>query len=337
MKGSGESLSPTIQPVLDTFLNNAIALTGCHAYGLARASCEYDLLVVGDEEMHDTSMRVGDRYCDVSFITRKELMNPSDPELAVALSSLIPLRDSSWILSTAASTSKAMFVANVRRCGESRLSLALKGLSRAEEALGRNSLPDADFWLNSAGFDFALATIYASEAPPSPSHILRQMKTISGKGEASFSEWAAAVGLGQSSREACLKRFDGLSTIYDLMSSTATEGSSNRLIEARRSEHAAKILGAKAEELLDSLQPVDCFAYLGYDTVLTLLALLELQSLKESVEPDYSSVVSVLTKGKLGIISVEVIRQLGLTRDETTVRRTIDLLRDAISEQAKRL
>ena len=337
MKSSGESLSPTIQPVLDTFLNKAVALTGCHSYGFARESCEYDLLVVGDEEKPDTSMRVGDRYCDVSFTTGKEVMNPSNPELAVALASLIPLRDSSWMLSTAASTNKAMFTANARRCGESRLSLALKELSRSEEALGRNSLADADFWLNSAGFDFAFATIYASETPPAPSHILKQMKTISGKGEASFTEWAAAVGLGQSSREACLRRLEGLSTMYDVMSSTATEARSNRLIEARRADDAARILRAKAEGLLDSLEPVDCFAFLGHEMVLTLNALLELQSMKESTEPDYASVVSALTRGRLGIISLEVIRELGLTRDEKTVGRTADLLREAISEQAKRL
>ena len=337
MKSSSESLSLAIQPILDTFLNYAVALTGCHTYGIARASCEYDILVVSEEEKPDSSMRVGERYCDLSFISREEVMNPATPELAVALSSLVPLRDSSWTLSTAASANKAMFASNAERSAESRLSLALKDLGKADEALGKNSVLDANFWLTAAGYDFALASIYASEATPAPSHILKQMKTISSTGEASFTEWSASVGLEQSSREACEKRLDGLSTVYDIISSSGADARSNRLIEVRRTEHAVKVLYAKARNLIDSLQSVDCFAYLGYEAVTTLFALLELQSIKESAEPEYGAIVSVLTKGRLGIISEAVIKELGWRRDEKTLTRATDLLRQAISDQAKRI
>ena len=337
MKASSESLSLAVQPILDTFLNHAVALTGCHTYGIARASCEYDLLVVSEEMKPDTTMRLGEKYCDVSFLTREQVMNPSSPELAVVLSSLVPLRDSSWTLSTAASTNKAMHASNAQRSAEARLSLALKGLGRADEALGRNSIADADFWLTSAGYDFASASIYASEAPPAPSHVLKQMKTISRAGEASFTEWSAAVGLERSSRDACLGRLDGLSTIYDILSSSSPQSGSNRLVEVRRTEHAVEILQSKARNLLESLQPVDCFAYLGYEAVFTLFALLEFQSMKESVEPEYGSMVSVLTSGKLGLLSEEVIKALGWSRDEKTITRTVELLRQAISDQAKKI
>ena len=171
MKSSSESLSLAIQPILDTFLNHAVALTGCHTYGIARASCEYDILVVSEEEKPDSSMRVAERYCDISFMTREEVMNPATPELAVALASLVPLRDSSWTLSTAASANKAMLASNAERSAESSLSLALKDLGKADEALGKNSTVDADFWLTAAGYDFALASIYASELTPAPSHV----------------------------------------------------------------------------------------------------------------------------------------------------------------------
>jgi len=309
VKSSSESLSLAIQPILDTFLNHAVALTGCHTYGIARASCEYDILVVSEEEKPDSSMRVSERYCDISFMSREEAMNPATPELAVALASLVPLRDSSWTLSTAASANKAMFASNAERSAESRLSLALKGLGKADEALGKNSTVDA----------------------------LKQMKTISSTGEASFTEWSASVGLEQSSIEACAKRLDGLLTVYDIVSSSGADARSNRLIEARRTEHAAKILHAKAGNLIDSLQSVDCFAYLGYEAVLTLFSLLELQSIKESVEPEYGAILSVLTKGRLGIISEEVIKELGWRREEKTLTRAADLLRQAISDQAKRI
>ncbi len=337
MKSSGESLSESLQPILDTFLNNAVALTGCHSYGIARESCEYDILVVGEEAKPNTSMRVGEKYSDVFFLTPEEVMNPLTPELAIALSSLIPVRDTSWTLSTGASANKAMVSANSKRCAESRLSLALKGLGRADEALRKNSVADADFWLSSAGYDFSLASLYASEMTPAPSHVLKQMKAVSRKGEASFTEWSSAVALERSSRRSCERRLDGLSTIYDIISSTVAEGRSTQLIETRRSEYSVDILQAKAKNLLDSMQSVDCFAYLGYDAILTLSALLELQSIKGSMEPDYGLIVTALTKGKLQIISEEVITSLGWTRSEKEVTMTMDLLRQGISDQAKRI
>ncbi len=337
VKTEGESLSQAIQPVLDTFLNRAVALTGCHSYGIARPACEYDLLVVAEETKPNISMKIGETYCDVSFITREEVMNPSNPELAIALSSLIPLRDSSWVLSTGASANKALMSANSKRSAESRLSLALKGLGRADEALRKNSVADADFWLSSSGYDFALASLYASEVTPAPSHILKQMKTVSRKGEASFTEWSSAVGLERSSRRSCERRLDGLLTIYDIISSTVLEGRSSQLIETRRSEYSVEILQAKAKNLIDSMQSVDCFAYLGFDAILTLSALLELQSLRRSMEPDYGLIVTAVTKGKVQIISEEVIKSLGWTRSEKDVTRTMDLLREGISDQAKRI
>src|SRR3989449_11664233 len=104
-------------------------------------------------------------------MSREEALNAAPPELAVALASLVPLRDSSWTLSTAASANKAMFASNAERSAESRLSLALKDVGKADEALGKNSAVDADFWLTAAGYDFALASIYASEGAAAPGHV----------------------------------------------------------------------------------------------------------------------------------------------------------------------
>jgi len=337
VKSSSESLSRVIQPILDTFLNMPVALTGCNSYGIARPVCEYDLIVVNEDPEPSVSMKIGETYCDVSFMTREEAMNPSDPELAVALSSLIPVRDNSWVLSTGASANKAMLGANSKRSAESRLSLALKGVGRADDALRKNSLPDADFWLCSAGYDFALASIYASEMIPAPSHILSQMRAISRTGEASFTEWSSSIGLERASRRSCERFLDGISTIYDIITSTTIEGRSSPRIEARRSEYALGILQAKAKNLLDTIQPVDCHAYLGYEAILTLSALLDLQSNKKSLEPDYGLIVYALTKGSAQIISEEVIRSLGWTRSEKDVTRGIELLREGISDEAKRI
>jgi len=326
-----------MQPIIDTFLNEAVALTGCHSFGLARASCEYDLLVVTENVKPSMSMRVGEKYSDIFFLSREDVMNPPSPELAVALSSLVPLRDSTWTLSTAASASKAMMSANAKRSAESRLSSAVKWLGRAEEALRENSSFDADFWLTAAGYDFALASLYSAETTPSPSHILMQMKGISRKGEGSFTEWSSAVGLEGSSRSACERRLEGLSTVYDIITTRVSEGRSSKLVEARRSEHALAILRAKSRNLIESLQPVDCYAYLGYDAVNTIFALLELQAIRESAESEYQLIISSLTKGRLGIISEDVVSLLGWTRNESTISRGIELLREAISDEAKRI
>ena len=56
------------------YRRSAVAVTGCHAEGLQRNSCELDVLVVGPEKRRSTTVRIGGVYMDLAFIDEKEAL-----------------------------------------------------------------------------------------------------------------------------------------------------------------------------------------------------------------------------------------------------------------------
>jgi hypothetical protein len=53
-------------------------------------------------------MRAGGIYFDIYFVSDKAMMNPSNYELAVAISTIVHLRDNTLVLSTSSSAATAM-------------------------------------------------------------------------------------------------------------------------------------------------------------------------------------------------------------------------------------
>lgn len=326
-----------MQPLLDTFLNLPIALTGCHSLGIARSSCEYDVLVVTPEERPTTTIRIGSDYFDIVFVREKDVMKPNNPEFGVSLSTLIQLRDNSLVLSTGSSAARAMVSENARRSAQDRLTSSVKALSRVEEALTKGRVVDADLWLLAAGYDYSFASGFASGMVPAPSHILRQMKDLSKGGRTNFEAWSMATGLEHASRTSSRERLDGLSIIYDVMRTASVEGDSERRLSGYSSEAAFSVVESKATYLASSLQPADSYSFLGLESVVTLRALQELHSLMHHSEPDYGAIVTDLTIGAGRFISERVIKSLGLKRSERVIRRNADILRESVSDIAKRI
>ncbi len=326
-----------MQPILDTFLGGPVALSGCHAAGIARPSCEYDVLVVTPEERPATTMRAGGTYFDIFFISDRVMMNPGNSELAVALSSVVHLRDSTLVLSTSSSTAKAMLGENAKRSAEGRLASALKALGRVDEGLSRGGARDADFWLVSAGYDYCFASNFAATAVPAPSHALAQMQALSKRGRTNFESWSRATGLERASKSSSERRLEGLSIIYDIMRTSHLENEGVRTFDRFSTAAAFEVVDAKAKFLLSSLQSVDSYAYLGFESVLAISALLQLQSIKISLEPNYTGIITNLTRGADRIISEEVVKSMGLNRTERTIRENADILRESVSDLAKRI
>ncbi len=325
-----------MQPILDSFLGGPVALSGCHASGIARPSCEYDVLVVTPEERPATTMRAGGTYFDIFFITDKLMMSPANSEIAVALSSIVHLRDSTLVLSTSSSTAKAMLNENAKRSAEGRLAGALKALGRVDEGLSRGSATDADYWLASAGYDYYFASNFAATALPAPSHALAQMQALSKRGRTNFESWSRATGLERASRSSSERRLEGLSIVYDAIKTSYSEKEGVRTFDRFSSAAAFEVVDAKARFLLSSLQSVDSYAYLGFESVLALSALQQLHSMKSSLEPNYTAIITDLTHGRDRIISEEVVKSMGLTRTERSIRENTDILRESVSDLAKR-
>ncbi len=328
-------ITQSILPALKTYSGTSIAVTGCHAARSSRESCEYDLLVVGEELLAAKSIRVKNLYADLIFVREKDIRQVSDPEFAVTLSTLVPLRDNEWVLATASSQAKKSMKESSSRASKNRLSLALKALGRVDENLTEGKLEGADFWLLSAGYDFSLSMLYSGGTIASPSHLLSKMKKGSKRPNSRFKEWADSVGLQFASRETSENRLGGLTVLYDILRTVELDGSLARPLARYRSKETEEIVKRKASYLLDTLLSTESFAYLGYELVRTMVDLLRYQAARLGREPVYQEIIESLTTGSDRLLSERVIRSLGLVRSKEMLMTGSQSLRESIAQQAK--
>jgi hypothetical protein len=330
----GDALpTQVLHPVLDTYLNAAVGIVGCHGYGVARSCCEYDVVVVSGEKVQNSSVKSGDSFMDLYFVSEKDVLGPSDPELAVSLSFAKPVRDNSLIFSTGSSAAKAVLHENLRKAAEGRLAKSLKALGRADEAVSKGLAGDADYWLLSSAYEFALAWLFSSGTPPSPSHILEQLKARSSDSPGRYEVFSGAVGLERASRASSAERLDALSVLYDAVgTSRAGEGEERGATSTRTSFDIVK---SKAEFLTASMMNVDCYAFLGMEVCAILSVVSSGWSEVLGAQLDQSQIVTSLSVGDRRMIGERVVRGMGLTRDVRTIDGRIEGLRAEISSLAK--
>jgi len=325
----------TILSVLKTYPSNEVAIVGCHTARMSRKSCEYDLLVVSKDPTPPKYVRVGEVYAKIIFRSERELRDP-EPELAAALARATVLRDSSLLLAGTIASCRRRFKDSCGKAAESHLAAALKALGRVDERVGEN-LPEADFCLTLAATDLCMAEIFSSLQVPSPSHLFAQMKGLSRRKSAIFKEWTDASGFKLASRSSCENRLEALSVLYDVLRTTAMDMTMSLRFGRYRSEDAVAIVRGKALELLESRETVECYSFLGYEIVKTVLDLHAMHCYALKKEPDYSNVTGELVSGPDRLISEDLLKEMGFVRQPELVKEGADSLRSAVSALASRI
>jgi hypothetical protein len=305
-------------------MGSAVALVGCGSRGLARYSCEFDVLVVTSEKRPRTSVKMGDAYADVFFATENEVLRPPDPEVAVAVAAAKPIRDSALLLSTGTAACLATFSESAKAASHNRLASALKTTVRAEEHLSKGALIDADLWLLAASYEFAYALLLSKEVVPSPSHLLQQLRGVSRGASKGFEGFTRGAGLEAATRAACGARFDALAVLHDLL----REGSGSVGAETEWPEARTDILRAKTEELIARVELAECYSFLGQELVDDLLAI-------QRGHPRKS--VGSLVGGEGGLLGERLVRQLGLSRGEQSIRAGLEGLRRQVVLLTKKI
>jgi hypothetical protein len=323
LKGKPGPATALLHPILDTYRESAVALVGCKSMGIDRYSCEFDVVVVGGGKLPPASLRIGDTYVDISFSTESEVLKPSNPEHSMALAHSKPVRDTNLVLSTSAAANAAVLPESARKASRARLASALKTLGRSEEALGRKSLPEADFWLVAASYEFAYAWLLSKEVLPSPSHLLSQLRGASRGTSRGFEGFSMGAGLEAAGRAGCGARLEGVTVLHDLLRAKAEAGTASASWPVTRTE----ILSAKAHELVTRVELAECFSFLGQELVDDFMALASLQT-KESV-------ASILT-GSEKLLGERLVRQLGLARSEKSLKTGLDQMKKQTSSLARK-
>jgi hypothetical protein len=325
----------TILSVLRTYPSNEVAIVGCHTARMSRKSCEYDLLVVSKDPTPPKYVRAGEFYAEIIFRSEKELRNP-DPELGASLARATVLRDGSLLLASTVANCKRRFRESCVKAAESHLAAALKALGRVDEKVEQDA-PEADFWLTSAATDLCVTEIFSGLQVPSPSHLFAQMKGLSRRKSVSFKEWTDGLGFKLASRTSCENRLEALGVLYDVLRTTGMDMPMSLRFGRYRAEDAMAIVKGKATELLRSLETIECYSFLGYELVRTVLDLHAMHCYALNKEPDYSSVTAELTSGPDRLISEELLRGMGIVRQSQLVKAGADSLRSAISTLATKM
>jgi hypothetical protein len=104
-----------------------------------------------------------------------------------------------------------------------------------------------------------------------------------------------------------------------------------------RVDDSMAVVRSKAVELLDSLEAVECYSYLGYEVVGTVLDLQTLHCYRLNKEPDYSNVIREITSGPDRLISEELLKGMGVVRQAGLVKGGADSLRSAVSALATKI
>jgi hypothetical protein len=325
----------TILSVLKTYPSNDVAIIGCHTARISRKSCEYDLLVVSRDPTPPKYVRAGEFYAKIIFRSEKEI-HDQEPGLGASLARATVLRDSSLLLGSTVADCKRKFKDSCGKAAESHLAAALKALGRVDENVGQN-LPEADFWLTSAATDLCAAEIFSSLQVPSPSHLFAQMKGLSKRKPATFKEWTDAAGFKLASRTSCENRLEALSVLYDVLRTTTMDMPMSLKFGRYRSEDAIAVVRGKALELIEARETVECYSFLGYEIVRTVLDLHAMHCYVLKREPDHSNVTGELTSGPDRLISDELLGGMGIARQSELVKAGAESLRSAVSALAARI
>jgi len=323
MKASSGPATTFLRPILDTYLDAAVALVGCNSRGLGRYSCEFDVLVVTGERRLPTSIRMGNLFVDLRFSSEREILKPSNPEHAMSLATAKPIRDTSLVLSTSSAANYALLGESARKASGTRLASALKILGRAEAALAKGAVIDADFWLLAASYEFGYALLLSRETLPSPSHFLAQLREGPGGNPRSFEGISMGAGLEAAGRAGCGARLEGVTVLHDLL----REGSKEATSESEWPIARTEILVAKAQELLTRVELAECYSFLGQELVDDTMVLLRLHPKRT---------LTSLTSGKDRLLGERLVRQLGLARSEKTVASGLEVVKEQVSLLARK-
>lgn len=329
MKENQVSAAQLLRPILDTYRSSALAVVGCHALGIERPSCEFDVVVVTNEKRFNCTVRVGEVFLDLLFVPEREVLKPSNPEHAVSLAHAKTVRDTSLILSTSLASNTALLASSARRSSSQRLASALKSLGRAEEALSKGSVIDADYWLLNAAYDYAYSWLLSKEVPPSPSHLLGQLKRQSKGMPKNFESFSRGAGLERSSRASCGSRLDSLGVLYDVLGG-GHEG--DNAIKPRWSTTRFECVGSKARELNQRIEHAECYSYLGMETLSALRQLIvrEGGAIKTGMGP------STLATAKHRLLGDRLLRELGLVRERDSLKEVLELVKAQVSKLSRK-
>lgn len=244
-----------------------VALTGCRATSHALQCCEYDFVIITEEQGNELLEVNG----DCAEIHR---MSPSLNPLSTALNlhGMQIINDPSWILSSLKQKTHEIITKAFSWYSRNKTIDALFYANRSMQS-AKDGV-NGSIWLKCAAYYYLEAALGHRGEIPMPTHMLAQLRNVEDN--------RIAEGISIASR--CL----GLERANKSSVSRCMEGTVG-LNDKLKHDHTTQIVRRKAKFLCDSAMFTDCYFYLGHiarDIVTTIAS-------NQKTMKDYSLVISI--------------------------------------------
>jgi hypothetical protein len=285
-----------IDEVLLKYGKYAIALTGCRTTEYALTCCEYDFVILTDEQGNEL-LQIDDDFAEI------HKMSPTLNPLGTALNlyKMQIINDPSWILSSL----KQQIDENIGKAFSwyfrnktiDALFYANRSVQAAKDGESMSSL-----WLKCAAYYYLEAALARSGVRPMPTHMLAQLRSIEDDTVAEGITLASrCLGLERANKSSVLRCMEGTIGLNDKI----------------KHDHTTQIVTRKAKLLYDSAMYTDCYFYLGY---IARDAVTNIASNQKALK-DYSLMISIA---------------MDLTTDQSFVLKLSDELLEACNTLLKK-
>ena len=232
-----------IDAVLSKYGKYPIALTGCRTTDHALKCCEYDFVIITDDQDNDL-LQINDDYAEIHMMPSK--LNPF--RIALNLHNMQIINDPSWILSSLKQQVDEAIAKALSSYSRNKTVDALFYANRSMEATKDNALMSS-LWLKCAAYYYIEAAIARSGARPMPTHMLAQLRSIEDKTVADGIALASnCLGLERANKSSVSRSMEGCIGLNDNI----------------KRDYTTQIVIKKAQFLYDSAMYTDCYFYLGY-------------------------------------------------------------------------
>jgi hypothetical protein len=230
-----------INIVLERYEKFPIALTGCRTTDLALECCEYDFIILSDENIHEVCS-VNGSYVEIHSMQ----VSQSIHTIAPYLQNMHIVNDPSWILATLKQDIATVLPKALWSYSRSLVVDALFYANKSREAVN-DRVQLASLWLKSAAYYYLEALIARNDSKAMPVHMLSQLRAITEGSESNGIAIAnTCLGLERANRSSvsrCMEAAIGLN---------------------QRTGQNTELISHKARFLMESAMYTDSYSYLGY-------------------------------------------------------------------------
>lgn len=219
-----------------------IVLAGCRTTEYALECCEYNFVIMLDQNLHEL-LHANDILAEIHSVRTK----PDLYEIAPALQNMQVINDPSWTLAALKQDITAIMPKALSLYTRNRIVDALLYANRSRGMVNSNAQM-ASLWLKCAAYYYLEGVIAKNGSKPMPTHMLSQLRSINESEGEGIAIASTCLGLERANRSSVSRSVEASIELNNSIAKT----------------HFNEIVARKAQFLFQSGMYTDCYFYLGY-------------------------------------------------------------------------